>query len=71
MFTTFFAQICKYCLYVTCHKKKFTDLLVGEKEKETWPELRYCFKVRNVTFRFIILKLDVIFYSTATTACCC
>ena len=39
-------QICKYCLYVTCQKKQFSELQVGKKDQETWKELQYCFQVR-------------------------
>ena len=35
----------KYVVEVTSIKKKFAELTVGEKDKETWPELRYTFEV--------------------------
>lgn len=36
-------QVLKYIIEVTCTKKKFAELKVGEKDKETWPELKYTF----------------------------
>ncbi len=39
-------KICRYCLYVACHRKRFDNLTVGGKDKETFPDLKYCFEVK-------------------------
>ena len=38
-------QILKYILEVTSVRKKFLELSVGARDKETWPDLRYSFEV--------------------------
>ena len=40
-------QVIKYVLEVTSVKKRFSELTVGEKDKETWPELKYTFEVKE------------------------
>jgi hypothetical protein len=47
----------KYVLEVTSVKKKFSELTVGKKDKDTWPELRYAFEVSppKVSKLFLIL----------------
>lgn len=42
-----FHEIIQYCFIVTSAKKKYEELLVGNKEKELWPELKYCFEFSN------------------------
>ena len=43
-----FFQILKYVLEVTSVKRKFAELTVGGKDKETWPDLRYSFDVSEI-----------------------
>jgi hypothetical protein len=50
----------KYVLEVTSVKKKFSELTVGKKDKDTWPELRYAFEVSHPK----VSKLFLILFST-------
>ena len=43
----FIFQILKYILEVTSVRKKFLELTVGARDKETWPDLRYSFEVTD------------------------
>ena len=49
-------EICKYVLYVTCHRKRFNELLVGQKEKEIWKDLQFCFQFSN--YSLILMNDD-------------